>query len=39
VLGLGGTSPRTRAQRTVWWMCFAVMVGFIAYVLIHKLVR
>jgi ABC-type uncharacterized transport system permease subunit len=31
--GVGGTSPKTRGEKVVWWTAFAVFFAFVAYVL------
>ncbi len=37
MVGVGGTSPKTRMQRAVWWIAFSVFVAFVAYVVLHNL--
>jgi hypothetical protein len=39
MLGIPATGPKTRAQRVVFRIGFTLMMGFIAYVLIHNLLR
>lgn len=31
------TTPKTKAQKAIWWLAFAAGMGFIAYVLINSL--
>jgi hypothetical protein len=35
-MGVGGTSPQSKAQRIVWWIIFAIFGLFIAFVLIKN---
>jgi hypothetical protein len=37
MFGVGGTSPKTRTQRVVWWLVFFVFVAFTLYVAFHNL--
>jgi hypothetical protein len=30
------TSPKTKVEKTVWWIVFALMFGFIAYVIVSN---
>ncbi len=39
MFGVGGTRPKTRGQKTVWWIMFTLFMGFVAYVLILNLER
>jgi hypothetical protein len=34
--GLGGTSPRSKTQKIIWWSVFAVFSLFVAYLLIKN---
>jgi hypothetical protein len=36
MFGVGGTSPRTKAQKVVWWIVFAVFGLFVIYVLLRS---
>jgi hypothetical protein len=36
MFGVGGTSPRTKAQKIVWWTMFALFGAFVAYVLVKS---
>jgi hypothetical protein len=31
--GVGGTSPKTRVEKIIWWTMFSVFFSFVAYVL------
>jgi hypothetical protein len=31
--GVGGTSPKTRTEKVVWWAAFGIFFLFILYVL------
>ena len=31
MFGVGGTSPRTKAQKVVWWIVFAVFAVFAVF--------
>jgi hypothetical protein len=36
MVGVGGTSPRTKPERLVWWTVFSIFMGAIIYVLIKN---
>ena len=36
MLGVGGTSPKTKTAKIVWWTMFTLSVLFIAYVVIKN---
>ena len=31
--GAGGTTPKTKAQKIVWWTAFGIFFAFVLYVL------
>jgi hypothetical protein len=33
VAGVGGTSPKTKGQKIVWWTFFTLFFGFFLYVM------
>jgi hypothetical protein len=37
MFGVGGTSPKTRTGRVVWWIAFSVFFAFVLYVVFHDL--
>jgi hypothetical protein len=39
MFGTGGTSPRTKVQRVIWWTVFASFATFVAYILINGRTR
>ncbi len=37
MFNVGATSPKTAAQRLVWWAAFFAFAAFITYVIFHNL--
>jgi hypothetical protein len=36
MFGVGGTSPRTKKQKIIWWVIFGVFALFVVYVVIKN---
>ena len=36
MFGVGGTSPKTKAQKLIWWIVAALFGLFVIYVLIRS---
>ena len=34
--GVGGTSPKTKGEKIVWWTAFAAFFAFVVYVLVKN---
>lgn len=32
-----GSSPKTKGQKIIWWLCFAAFFGFITYVILKNI--
>ncbi len=37
MFGAGGTSPKTKSQKIVWWLAFSSLSLFVLYVLVKNL--
>jgi hypothetical protein len=37
--GLGGTSPKTKAAKIVWWIAFSTFLLFVLYVLAKNFIQ
>lgn len=34
--GVGGTAPKTRGEKIVWWVAFTAFSGLVSYVLVKN---